>query len=94
MAEPTTPTGKRLLDSGLMQGDHPDAAPMLARVESEAAAAERERLRDPALWTEAGLLDGYLNIRGVEDEAEALAMLTDRMTDLLADPAAVEEEAG
>jgi hypothetical protein len=88
---PTTPTGKRLLDAWRV--NRGDSLPIylaglddILAIEAEARAQERERLRDPALWTEAGLLDGYLNIRGVEDEAEALAMLTDRMTDLLADP--------
>jgi hypothetical protein len=47
--EPRTPTGKALLESGIMQGDHPDALPAILAIEAEAIAlgaaqgAEAER---------------------------------------------------
>jgi hypothetical protein len=82
MSDPTTPTGKALRTGRLVDLDPED----ILAIEAEARQQERERLRDPDLWTEAGLLDGYLNIRGVENEARALELLSRDMDCLLAEP--------
>ena len=52
-SEPTTPTGKsearaardRLANSMYMRWEHPDIVEVILAIEQEAAAAERERLR-------------------------------------------------
>lgn len=51
---PTTEAGRALLESGIMQGDHPGAVPAILAIEQQAAAAERERARLRAKWAEVG----------------------------------------